>query len=134
MFTEEDFLPSAVTDQQLQPTTQHPNEENNQNCIRNGNADKDNEDDEDLRLEHEKTPTKETSPMQEKLSSKKLVSPVDLRPFPKRKSPQQRKSKKQKSEVITSSLFKDRLLQAEQIKKEAEIEREKKKLAKEGKR
>ncbi|KAG8234384.1 hypothetical protein J437_LFUL015124 [Ladona fulva] len=47
---------------------------------------------------------------------KKWTSPADMIPLPKRQEAQKRKSNKQKSEMLTSSPFKDKLIAAEEKK------------------
>lgn len=140
MFTEDDFLPSSVTDQTILEET---NDETVQcevvdTCNAPGASDI---------LEH--TPTlaisscelqmascntvnecEQISPSKKNAASAKKWSPSDIIPFPKRKSSQQRKSKKQRSEIITSSPFKNQLFENEQKKLRAENERLKKQLAK----
>lgn len=138
VFSEDDFIPSLVTDQQIPEanTTQsddHPTVTDIQSVASTSNAQQEVSSDQNLAaatdqddklnggevISAEETPNK-NRPV------KTWTSPVDLFPIPKRQEAQKRKSKKQKSQIITSSPFKDQLIAGEVKKRQAEEDRCKK--------
>lgn len=127
VFSDDDFLPSSVTDQPLPVDNsdedlglqvQIPTEHNAADVTDQAESTFDEPDRGEINEEV-------TTPVRENMV-KQRTSPADVLPLPKRTEAQKRKSKKQKSEVLTSSPFKDQLIAADQKKRQAEEDRLKK--------
>lgn len=131
IFTEDDFLPSSVTDQTILEETTSIEIETSIETVRCEPIDTCSTPGASDVLEQSPTLTissgelqmafcdtvtesKKISPSKINVASAKNWSPSDIIPFPKRKCSQQRKSKKQKSEICTSSPFKNQLVENDQ--------------------
>ena len=105
IFSEEDFLPSSVTEQNV-PTENRQNDIDSSAVLDESNNDS--ETCQDLALNDESREDIRAMPATSHSLSAQInyVLPSDLIPFPKRQTAQQRKSKKQRSEILTSSPYK----------------------------
>ncbi|KAG8238048.1 hypothetical protein J437_LFUL013214 [Ladona fulva] len=132
VFSDSDFLPSSVTDQPMPSTSQCDIPPTASNMIASTS-------DDIVGLTAQKSTEQNVADVTDQAESsfsrpngrelidavitpvrertvKTWTSPADVIPLPKRQEAQKRKINKQKSEILTSSLFKDKLIAAEEKK------------------